>query len=105
MGLDHLANSRTQRLFLSMFSDSIRAVNQKRDSSGLTFVRKAMIRCGLTLGLGGPWCVGQLSSELQEIIRQHPREFAGEESSVRVPSRGVESCAITWRRVLCLHMA
>jgi hypothetical protein len=40
-----------------------------------------MTRCGLALGLGEAWCVGQLSSELQEIIRQHPRELAGEESS------------------------
>jgi hypothetical protein len=54
-----------ERFFLSMFAESIRAVDQKRDSSGLTFARKAMIRCGLSLGLGGAWCVGQLSSELQ----------------------------------------
>jgi hypothetical protein len=81
MGLYHLTNSRTQRFFLSMFADSIRVVNQKRDSSGLTFARKAMIRCGLALAVGGAWCVAQLLSELQEIIRQHPREIAGEESS------------------------
>jgi hypothetical protein len=33
------------------------------------------------LGLSGAWCVGQLSSELREIIHQHPRDLAGEESA------------------------
>jgi hypothetical protein len=70
-----------KRLFLSIFADSIGVVNQKRDSSGLTFSRTAMTRCGLVLGLGGARCVGQLSSELQETIREHPRYFAGEETA------------------------
>jgi hypothetical protein len=48
-----------------------------KDVSGLSWSRKAMIRCGLSLGLNGEWSREQLSPELQEIILKYPKEFQG----------------------------
>ena len=39
--------------FLQLVADSVRGVNLQRDANGLTFARKAMIRCGLALDVTG----------------------------------------------------
>ncbi|OWZ02799.1 hypothetical protein PHMEG_00025575, partial [Phytophthora megakarya] len=46
------------------------------DKHGLSYARKAMIRCGLSLGLDGIWSPVQLYPHLQEIIRKYPADFA-----------------------------
>lgn len=42
----HLPNP-GKRFYLRLAEDTVRDVNQQRDEKGITYVRKAMIRCGL----------------------------------------------------------
>jgi hypothetical protein len=58
--------------------------------AGLTYARKAIIRCDLTLGLDRTWTVNQLSSELQEIVLKYPKEFAGDISGSASDSHSSE---------------
>lgn len=54
-----------KRYFLELVAASIRDVNCQVDRKhGISFARKAMIRCGLSLGVNGRWEVSQLSREL-----------------------------------------
>jgi len=46
--------------FLKLAATAVQEVNNCRDSQGLTFARKAMIRCGLSLDITGQWYIGQL---------------------------------------------
>ena len=48
-----------------------------RDENGLSYARKAMIRCGLSQDLNGQWRVEQLFPHLQEIIRRQKDNFDG----------------------------
>jgi DDE superfamily endonuclease len=64
-----------KRYFLQLAADCIKAVNNMKDKNGLSWSRKVMIRCGLSLGLNGQWGVNQLSPELPEIIKKYPNEF------------------------------
>jgi hypothetical protein len=52
-----------------------------KDKNGLSWSRKAMMMCGLSLGLYGHWGMNQLSTELQERIKKYPNEFAGIEET------------------------
>jgi hypothetical protein len=61
----------------SSAASSVRAVNLIRDKNGISYARKAMIRCGLSLDVTGQWHTGQLSSELQTIIKRHCKFFDG----------------------------
>ena len=71
--------------FLQLAADCVRAVNSMRDNAGLTYARKAMIRCGLSLDVTGFWHVKQLTPEVQAIIAKYQNHFEGE----LVPSPGV----------------
>ena len=42
-----------KRFFLELTAIAVRAVNGMRDSCGLTYARKSMIRCGLALYVSG----------------------------------------------------
>ena len=53
----------------------VRDVNDQRDENGITYARKAMILCGMSLNTNGIWEIGQLKPELQNIIRKHRAEF------------------------------
>jgi hypothetical protein len=44
----------------------------------MTYARKAMIRCGMSLDSDGTWKVGQLFPHLREIIEEFPKHFGGE---------------------------
>ena len=66
-----------QTFFLKLAADAVRQVNQMRDVNGISYARKAMIRCGLSLDVSGKWHVGQLSPELQGIIAKHRLHFDG----------------------------
>jgi hypothetical protein len=50
----------------------------QRDANGLTYARKAMIRCGLALDVTGKWRIQQLTPQLQTIIATHRNHFDGE---------------------------
>ncbi|KAL3687832.1 hypothetical protein R1sor_014141 [Riccia sorocarpa] len=73
--------------FLKLAASSVRKVNVMRDKQGVLYTRKAMIRCGLAKNVNGVWEVGQLSPELQEIIRKHKSQFDG----IPVPKFSVDS--------------
>lgn len=64
-------------LFLKLAAESVRAVNLMKDKNGVSYARKAMIRCGLGLDLDGEWQESQLFPELQMIINNHRAHFDG----------------------------
>ncbi|RLN69414.1 hypothetical protein BBJ28_00022260 [Nothophytophthora sp. Chile5] len=64
--------------FLGLASLAVQEVNAHRDENGLTYARKAMIRCGLSLDVDGKWSTCQLFPHLQEIIKKYPSHFDGE---------------------------
>lgn len=66
-----------KRFFLKLAADVNRCVAQQRDSEGVLFTRKAMIRCGMALNLNGIWEERQLSPELQNIINKYRDNFNG----------------------------
>ena len=62
-------------LFLKLAAESVRAVNLMKDKNGVSYARKAMIRCGLGLDLDGEWQESHLFPELQMIIKNHRAHF------------------------------
>ena len=40
-----------KRFFLKLAANCVRDVNRQRTSEGITYARKAMIRCGMSLNL------------------------------------------------------
>lgn len=46
-------------------------VNAQRDTDELSYNRKAMIICGMSLNANGKWEEGQLKPELQQIIKKY----------------------------------
>ena len=54
---------------------SVEEINSKKDRNGNSIVRKAMIRCGMSLNYSGMWEIEQLFEHLQDIIKDHPDEF------------------------------
>jgi hypothetical protein len=67
-----------KRFFLQLAADSVRDVNLQRDANGITYARKAMIRCGMALNVTGQWHIQQLTPQLQAIIANHHNHFDGE---------------------------
>lgn len=63
---------------LKLAAEAVRRVNAQRTKSGISFARKAMIRCGLSLDITGEWHVKQLSVELQQIVEKYKNHFMGE---------------------------
>jgi len=63
------------RFFLRMAAEAVCRVNEQRDQTGLTYARKAMIRCGLSLDITGEWHEKQLNRDLQIIIEKHRQHF------------------------------
>ena len=63
--------------FLKLAADAVRDVNRIRDDEGLTYARKAMIRCGFAKQANGLWEVRQLFPHLQNIIEKHRECFDG----------------------------
>ena len=68
-----------KRFFLQLATDSVEDVNREVDCDNISYTRKAIIRCGLALGLDGSWNVGQLFSHLQDIVAKHLQYFEGQE--------------------------
>ncbi len=65
------------RFFLRMGAKADRWVNEQCDQTGLTYARKAMIRCRLSLDITGEWHEKQLNRDLQIIIEKHHQHFEG----------------------------
>lgn len=68
--------------FLKLAADAVREVNSERDADGLTYARKAMIKCGLSKNVNGVWDESQLFKHLQEIIKAYRVNFDGEDPSL-----------------------
>ena len=66
-----------KRFFLQLAADSVRDVSKQRDSVGVFYTRKAMIRCGMALNLNGQWEVKQIFPHLQEIFKKYEENFKG----------------------------
>ena len=66
-----------KRFFLKLAATVVRDVNKMRDDNGISYARKAMLRCGLSLDISGEWRVEQLFLQLQDIIRRHREHFDG----------------------------
>ena len=66
-----------KRFFLQLAADSVRDVNAQFDSHGVSYARKAMILCGLSLVYNGTWSTEQLKPELRDIIARNKEEFEG----------------------------
>jgi hypothetical protein len=64
-----------KKFFLELAAESIREFNRQRDANGISWSRKAMIRCGLALNCDGNWETSQLSNELQAIVQKYPEKF------------------------------
>jgi len=60
-----------------MATEAVRRVNEQRDQTGLTYARKAMIRCGLSLDIIGEWHEKQFNRDLQIVIEKHRQHFKG----------------------------
>ncbi|POM60316.1 LOW QUALITY PROTEIN: hypothetical protein PHPALM_30834 [Phytophthora palmivora] len=51
--------------FLQFAVEAVKAVNLQKDKNGISYGRKAMIRCDLSLGMEGTWSVDQLYPHIQ----------------------------------------
>lgn len=67
-----------KRFFLKLAADVVRDVNNQRDSAGVSYARRAMIRTGLSLNLQGVWTEDQLTDPLQAIIAKYRVHFEGQ---------------------------
>ncbi|KAE9233526.1 hypothetical protein PF004_g9644 [Phytophthora fragariae] len=70
-----------KKFFLELADAAVKEVNGKRDKNGINYARKAMMRCGLSLGVDGNWRTTQLFPHLQEIVKKYPAEFEGKVKS------------------------
>lgn len=68
-----------KKFFLELAAQAVRDVASQRDSDGVLYVRKAMIRCGMALNLNGQWEVKQLFPHLQTIVAKYRENFDGKE--------------------------
>jgi len=55
----------SKRLFLQLDVDSVEDVNRQVDCNNMSNARKAMIHCGMALGVDGSWSLNQLFPHLQ----------------------------------------
>lgn len=51
---------------------------QKGDKNSMNFAKKAMIQCGMSLGLDGTWSETQLTQKPSELIPKHRQYFEGQ---------------------------
>ena len=61
----------SKHFFLQLVADSVQDINQQLDCDNMTYARKAMIKSGLALNVGGTWNVHQLFPHLQELVAKH----------------------------------
>ena len=63
--------------FLKLAVASVRDFKNLRDSEGLGYARKAMIRCGMSLNVNGLWEESQLFPKLHNIISRDRAHLNG----------------------------
>ena len=73
-----------KRFFLQLAANSVEDVNREVDCDNISYARKAMLCCGLALGLYGSWSVGQLFPYLQEITTEHLQYFQGKKCPISI---------------------
>ena len=66
-----------KQYYMKLAAKCVEEVNLKKDRNGNSIVRKAMIRCGMSLNYSGVWETEQPFDHLQDIIKCHPEEFNG----------------------------
>lgn len=69
--------NRGKRFLLELDANNVRDVKRERDRAGLTYARKAMIRCGMAKQSNGLWEIQQLFPHLQNIVRTYRANFDG----------------------------
>ncbi len=62
-------------VFMRMAAEAVHWVNKQRNQTGLTYARKAMIRCELSFDITREWHEKQLNCDLQIIIEKHRPHF------------------------------
>ncbi len=67
--------------YMNLAAQRVNEVNSRCDSDGNSLVRKAMIRCGMSLDYNGTWNVSQLFQHLQQIVNRYPMNL-----TVRFPN-------------------
>lgn len=70
--------NRSKPHFLKLAAKFVRTVSAQRDEDGVTYARKAMIRCGMALNLNGQWEERLLFPELQAIVNKYRENFEGQ---------------------------
>lgn len=76
-----------KQFFLQLAPESVQDVNREVDCDGMTYARKAMIRCGMSLDTNGSWSVDQIFPHLKNIVNEFLQYFGGDE----VPEIGLEN--------------
>lgn len=66
-----------KKFFFKLAADAVREASNMKDSNGTSYVRKAMIMTGISLGYDGTWSESHLTQALQVIISQHRGHFDG----------------------------
>ena len=67
-----------KRFYLNLAVQAVKDVNEQRDEFGMSYARKAMIKCGLSKdAVSGEWKETQLFEDLQNIINRNRDYFEG----------------------------
>ena len=67
-----------KKYFLLLAKQAVQDVYNQRDADGITYARKAMIRCAISLNLNGRWEVETLKPALRRIFHGRKAHFDGE---------------------------
>lgn len=65
-------------VFLKLGAKSVLNVNRQMHENGINYSRKAIIQCGISLGLDGRWYEKQLKLEFQVIFSKESHFFHGQ---------------------------
>jgi hypothetical protein len=68
-----------KRFFLQLVANSVEDVNKEVDCNNMSYAKKAMICCGMALGIDGSWSINQLFPHLQDIVAKHVQYFQGQD--------------------------
>ena len=74
----------TREWYMRLALECVQKINERHGENGLSFPRKAMFRCGLSLDIDGIWRRQQLFQHLQDIINKYPTNFEGTEPVISV---------------------
>jgi len=72
-----LLKNLSKHFLLELVAAIVCDVNSERDERGLLYAQKAIIHTGLACNVNREWHIGQLASELQQIIKLYPTHSVG----------------------------